>query len=253
MFCAFLFGCGEAVVDLDGETSANIIGGSLDAGDSAVVALFAHKANSSSGSLCTATFISQRTLLTAAHCVDPAVVGAGNVFDVVLGSSLNDPKARSIRAASTKFDPAFDINDLGAGHDVALVFLSQAVNVTPLPFNTSASANLVQPGREVALIGFGVNTHSGSGAGDKRKVITSIVATNQLLVQIGNSAQQTCHGDSGGPALLTVKDKSGKIFQLIVGVTSFGQDFSPTQVCFQGGVDTRIDAVSAFITQNLVK
>jgi V8-like Glu-specific endopeptidase len=247
MCSALLFGCGEAVVDSgDGAASADLIGGKVDNGDPAVVALFAHPANSGSGSLCTATFISARTLLTAAHCVDPDVVGAGNVFDIIFGSNINAAGATSIRAASTKFDPAFDINQLQNGHDVALVVLAKPVTtVTPLPFNTNRTLNTRLP---VTLVGFGVNSHANSGAGVKRTLQTTIVGLNSLLVQIGNSNQQTCHGDSGGPALQTIAGKP-----TIIGVTSFGQDFSATNVCFNGGVDTRIDAVAAFITANIVR
>jgi V8-like Glu-specific endopeptidase len=244
---ALMFGCGEgAVVEGDGESSADIIGGKTDAGDPAVVALFAHPANQSSGSLCTATFISQRTLVTAAHCVDPAVVGNNNVFDIIFGSNINAAGATSVRAQSTKFDPAFDINALQNGHDVAVVTLAKAqTNITPVPFNTSHTLNTRLP---VTLVGFGVNSHSNQGAGVKRTVQTNIVGINSLLVQIGNSNQQTCHGDSGGPAMQVINGK-----QTIIGVTSFGQDFSATQVCFNGGVDTRIDAVASFVTANLVK
>jgi len=53
---------------------------------------------------------------------------------------------------------------------------------------------------------------------------------------------QTCHGDSGGP-----------LFQgaSVVGVTSFGQDPSPTSVCFNGSSHCRVDADAAFINANL--
>jgi V8-like Glu-specific endopeptidase len=246
MCAALLFGCGEAVVDSDGAASADIIGSRLNKGDPAVVALFAHPPNQTSGSLCTATFITQRTLLTAAHCVDPDVVGPNNVFDIIFGASINAAGATSMRAASTRFDPAFDINQLQNGHDVALVILPQPVTtITPLPFNTNHTLDTRRP---VTLVGFGVNSHDNSGAGVKRAVQTSIVGINDLLVQIGSSNQQTCHGDSGGPALQTINGKP-----TIIGLTSFGQDFSAQQVCFNAGVDTRTDAVAGFITQNMVR
>jgi hypothetical protein len=37
----------------------------------------------------------------------------------------------------------------------------------------------------------------------------------------------------------------------IIGVTSFGSDFSETQVCFRGGQDTRVDRVLAFIDSQM--
>lgn len=72
------------------------------------------------------------------------------------------------------------------------------------------------------------------------------MAANMLLVQIGSSNRQTCHSDSGGPAVQTLNGQT-----TIIGVTSFGTDNSATSVCFGGGVDTRVDAGLPFIDSHL--
>jgi secreted trypsin-like serine protease len=117
--------------------------------------------------------------------------------------------------------------------------------LSAVPFNRSplTTANRSAP---VRLVGYGVNSHANTGAGTKRTVTTTVDAISALLVQIGSSSRQTCHGDSGGPALQTIGGVA-----TIIGVTSFGSDRSATNVCFGGGFDTRVDDYLPFITAHL--
>lgn len=226
--------------DAVGTDEQSIIGGTTDSGDPSVVAIFVHAPGATSGSLCSGTVVSSRAVLTAAHCVDPRVVGSGQVFEVLTGTSLST--AASLAVTSTAFDSAFNVNNLNAGHDIGMVRLAQATTLRPIAVNRSHTLT----NAAVKLVGYGTNTHANAGAGTKRTATTSIVATNTLLVQIGNSNVQTCHGDSGGPAFQTLNG-----VQTIIGVTSFGSDNSATSVCFGGGVDTRVDAVLSFIDSHL--
>jgi secreted trypsin-like serine protease len=243
LLAAFTFTA--CVQDGDDEASSDedIIGGAVDNGDPSVVALFAHQPGQNQGSLCTASVISPTVLLTAAHCVDPREVGQGNVFEAFSGTRFDATAKRLPAVKETHFDPQFNPNNLGGGHDVGIVILSAATNLKPLPFNKAALPGN-EVGKSVRLVGFGTNTHTGAGAGTKRVATTAVDALNALLVQIGSSNKQTCHGDSGGPAFQVING-----VETIVGLTSFGTDFSQTQQCFNGGVDTRVDAVNAFISQ----
>lgn len=213
-----------------------IIGGTTDTGDPCVLAVFAHPPGSGSGSLCTCTVWAAHTCLTAAHCVDPRVIGTGQVIELLSGTTLSLP---GIVASSTTFQPAWDPNNLGAGHDIGVVHTANA-----LPFPTCARGAF-NPNLPVRLVGYGSNTHANTGAGTKRQVTTNVVGFNSLLFQDGNSNMQTCHGDSGGPAFQNING-----VQTAVGVTSFGQDASPTNVCVNGGFHVRIDADTAFINAN---
>jgi secreted trypsin-like serine protease len=246
--CTMAMACGYAdPSDPDEVTDAvdsPIIGGTTDNADPSIVAIFAHPANSSSGSLCTGTVVSSRAVLTAAHCVDPRVIGSGNVFDVYTGTNLGSSTTR-LRVSAAAFDSQFDPNQLEKGHDVAVLTLKQATSLTPVPFNQAplTDANLRVP---VRLVGYGVSTHQATGAGTKRSVTTSVDYFDNALVEIGSSSQQTCHGDSGGPALQVING-----VETVIGVTSFGMDKSATNVCFGGGYDTRVDTYRDFVNAHL--
>jgi secreted trypsin-like serine protease len=226
----------ESLDDAAGVDEQSIIGGTTDPGDPSVLAIFVHAPGASSGSLCTGTVIGPHTVLTAAHCVSPALVGTGQVFELLSGTTLSLP---GIVASSTTFDPAFDVNNLFAGHDIGIIHTAAA-----LPFASLAIAP-VALAAPVRLVGYGSNTHANTGSGTKRQVTTTIVAASGVLIQDGNSNMQTCHGDSGGPAFQTVGGA-----QVVVGVTSFGQDASATSVCFNGGFHVRVDSELGFITAN---
>jgi MYXO-CTERM domain-containing protein len=76
-----------------------------------------------------------------------------------------------------------------------------------------------------------------AGAGVKRQTSTVLSDFSDLLVHFSDGQHETCNGDSGGPAFMTIDGQ-----EVIVGLTSFGD-----ATCTQGGFDTRLDAVVSFI------
>jgi len=236
LIASLLVGCQGMPADQSGESGSEIIGGTADNGDTSVVALL----NRTKGELCTASLISPTVLLTAAHCTlsDP-----GDVFVAVFAPDLTTgiPANTAFAVKEVHHDPAFNINNLQAGHDIGIAILAQPSTQTPLPFNTAALSQ-AQVGQAIRIVGYGLNqgpAQTGKGAGTKRTATTTVDAINNILIQIGDNKKETCSGDSGGPAFMKLNG-----VETIVGVTSFGNQF-----CTNGGFDNRVDAFAAFIKQ----
>ena len=228
-------GVGAAPV---GEENEGIIGGTSDTGDPGVVVVFAQVPGAQSGSLCTGEVISPHVVLTAAHCVSPAEVGAGAKFIVFTGNDFNQAQQSQIlQVKETHPNPAWNAQALTAGHDVGIVVLQNATTIKPLPY-MHAAITQAMAGQSVRLVGYGLdNGTAQTGAGVKRQTTTLLSDFDNVLLHFADPAHETCNGDSGGPALMMVNG-----VETIVGTTSFG-DVS----CAQGGYDTRVDAETTFI------
>lgn len=221
------------------EVDNSIIGGTPTTGDPAVVALFAQRPGSTSGSLCTSTLVSPTVLLTAAHCVHPSLVGSGVRFSAILDPVLRTA-TRRVAVRQVHWHSSFNPSNPFAGNDIAVAILASPLNnITAIPVNTTVlgPGNVGQSAR---LVGYGNNNGAlGTGSGTKRVVTTQIVRVSAGLVQIGRTGAGTCQGDSGGPAFGTL-GAGGR--ERVFGITSFGQ-----RGCGGAGSFTRVDRHGAFL------
>jgi secreted trypsin-like serine protease len=226
------------------DNSSAIIGGTTDTGDPGVVLLFAQQPGSQSGSLCTAEIISPHVVLTAAHCVSPTEVGANAVFTVFTGSDFNNPATgQQLSVQKTQPNPNWDPNNLPGGHDVGIAVLAQPTTIKPLPWNQNPMTQTMV-GQTVRFVGYGLdNATAQTGAGVKRQTMTMLSAYDNVKLQFNDGTHETCNGDSGGPAFMTLNG-----VETIVGTTSYGD-----ATCSQGGFDMRVDAevtfIQSFVTQ----
>ncbi len=241
-------GCiAEPGEELVSSSAAPIIGGT-----NTVLGEYPTLVSIESVGLCTGTLIAPDIVLTAAHCINPQVLGLSNQAAVTSATKVRLDSMRAfsgtgrvIQAKETIPHSGFDINGLG-DDDIGIIRLMEPVTDRP-PTSINRNFNDAPPGVTVTQVGFGV-----SQAGNQNSAGTAHTLANKVSIScagIGlDSAlicfNQTdgsgkCEGDSGGPSFATI---NGTV--KVVGVTSFGD-----QNCTQFGADTRVDGELDFLNQ----
>lgn len=179
-------------------------------------------------SLCTATLVGCKTVITAAHCVHPwtaddkaiscnsANKPANTVCDAAVGIlryksvevilGCNDlggcPSGTTFQSTSVQMHPSYTGGSPFSG-DLAIVTLARAPTVTPMVLSKKTPT----VGRDLFLVGYGI-THMGqSDSGIKRSGDAEIVDLTDSHfghAAAGGSQSAVCSGDSGGPAFIDV-------------------------------------------------
>jgi len=168
---------------------------------------------------CTGTLIHPRVVTTAAHCIED---GKSKIY---FGASRSTPGAFSLDARCEV--GAEGSKGANTSRDWAYCILPEDERVAKIPVTPPLvgceADKYLKPGLQAWVVGFGTTSMLGSGAGTKRQVGVTINALNkaaQGTIDVGDAEQGACHGDSGGPLYVHLKDGEHDWGYRVVGSTS---------------------------------
>ncbi len=237
--CALLVACAPSTDA--GSISQAIVGGAIDLGDPQVFQVRITGAPSGSGT-CSATLIGARTLLTAAHCLDPKRFNAATLTFTATNAPDTATATDWRPVAESRIHPAY--NSSTQVNDVGLLLLETAPGLTPKGWNPLSVATY--GGKPIRAAGYGSTSPDGGGMNVKRDVgLTFRQLTNDEIWIGDQESKGICTGDSGGPSFHTFSDG----VERVVGVHSTS---SLAARCFDG-VDQRVDFHAAFIRAFLME
>jgi secreted trypsin-like serine protease len=232
-----LLACGSP--EPTGTSRAAIVNGHTDTADTSVVGIIVFGVDPNNDHECTGTVVSPHVVLTAAHCLDPAIGGAVDHVAIFLGTDLNDPVQAAdptnfAAVATTMMDPKFSASLATPAHDLGLVVAAQPLALAPEALNRS-SLGQGDVAESVVAVGFGQVSSDTTTAGPRRSIDANIFSVDDEHITLEDVL---CEGDSGGP---TFRTKDGQRY--VIGVHSFTQAAN----CLGLGDDTRVDVHTSFI------
>ena len=244
----FMMGC-DPSEEAPTTASTEIVGGTVDHQSPSVAALLRVDPDDHQGRaffLCSATLIAPRAALTAAHCDK----GANATYVLALGQLLvangsgpdGLPRFPTVGLPRIRLHvmPDYDRNRLDRG-DIAVAELEAAItNVSLPPLRRTAMNDAYERGQRVRFVGFGVDEQRRLGL--RRTATNAITYVSDHVFFLGAGAD-TCFGDSGGPAFMTVDG-----VEVLAGVTSGG-----STACSGGGQYTRVDAFVPWIEATVAR
>lgn len=218
LIAVFATACAAQEVASVDSSARGITNGTNDDADLGVVALL-----SGGRAVCTGTLISPRVVATAGHCIGPA-------DSIFIGSEPDTGLGTEIPIADQRAHPGFDLSTLE--NDIGLLLLSDEAppEATPWPLvrRPIDESFVDQPLR---LVGFGRTGAIDTEPPRKREGTSVIAEVLEARFRFGPTPSQTCSGDSGGPAFMTIDGQ-----EQLGGVTSSGDP-----ACAERAFDTRID------------
>lgn len=225
------------------DLNAGIIGGKDADGTEAFAKTTVLLYDLRQGAMCTGTIASENLIVTAAHCVSAS---AGSML-VIFGKNFDDQNKviRPVVQAFMSDKYLVRATQLIDNGDIGLVSFMGGLPAGYEAAEFLSDATLLKDAETISLAGYGLSDGVGkTGAGILRSVDTTILSAayspSEVLVDQSKGVG-ACHGDSGGPAWITVDGK-----RLVFGVTSRGVN-DPDDHCNAAAVYTSIAAYADWV------
>jgi hypothetical protein len=197
---------------------------------------------------CTATLVSDRLVLTAAHCLEDLPGGSSIGFFTGIDAYAYGASAAVLPISSYQTHPSYPGGQPPGGladfYDIAVARLSQPASIAPMRLVRPKEVGpLFKLGSGLLIVGYGQTKASDPNSVGVKHHGTSTLAevgTSEFWVE-GQGEPQKCNGDSGGPTLADADPGAADDWRIIGVASRAGEN------CTFGSVETRVDVYLSWI------